>query len=129
MRIADDLSEGVSTFYAELQRIKGIIDECKGKKTLFLIDEMFRGTNSKDRLEGAQTVIKSLESEGSIGLVTTHDLALCDLAKANERVVNYSFSEEYVDDEIVFDYKLRVGKSDSTNARFLMGKLGIEVEE
>ena len=129
MRISDDLSEGVSTFYAELQRIKGIIDECKGKKTLFLIDEMFRGTNSKDRLEGAQTVIKSLESEGSIGLVTTHDLALCDLANDHERVANYSFSEEYSDDEIVFDYKLRVGKSDSTNARFLMGKLGIETPE
>jgi len=126
MRISDDLSEGVSTFYAELQRIKGIIDECKGKKTLFLIDEMFRGTNSKDRLEGAKIVIKSLESEGSIGLVTTHDLALCDLANEHDRVANYSFSEEYVDDEILFDYKLQKGQSDSTNARFLMEKLGIE---
>lgn len=125
MRVSDDLSEGVSTFYAELKRIKGIIDDCKGKTTLFLIDEMFRGTNSKDRLEGAQTVIKSLDSEGSVGLVTTHDLALCNLEDDYTRVKNYSFSEKYEKDEIVFDYKLNYGKSDSTNAKFLMNKLGI----
>ena len=129
MRVADNLSEGVSTFYAELERIKGIIDECKGEQTIFLIDEMFRGTNSKDRLEGARTVIKSLEEQGAIGLVTTHDLELCNLAD-NGRISNYSFSETYEDNEIVFDYKLRQGKSDSTNARFLMNKLGIvEAEE
>ena len=129
MRISDDLSEGVSTFYAELMRIKGIIDDCKGRRTLFLIDEMFRGTNSKDRLEGAQTVIKSLESEESIGLVTTHDLALCDLENDEfARVRNYNFSESYENDEIIFDYKLRKGRSNTTNAKFLMNKLGIEVE-
>ena len=128
MRVVDDLSEGVSTFYAELKRVKGIINDCKGKKTLFLIDEMFRGTNSKDRLEGALAVIKTLESEDSVGLVTTHDLALCDLAD-NERIKNYNFSERYENDEIIFDYILMPGKSESTNARFLMNKLGIEVAE
>ncbi|MCL2565091.1 MAG: hypothetical protein FWE24_04685 [Defluviitaleaceae bacterium] len=128
MRVVDDLSEGVSTFYAELKRVKNIINDCKGKKTLFLIDEMFRGTNSKDRLEGALAVIKNLESEDSIGLVTTHDLALCDLAD-NERIKNYNFSEKYENDEIIFNYILNIGKSESTNAKFLMNKLGIEIPE
>ena len=126
MRVFDDLSKGVSTFYAELKRIKSIIDDAKGEHTLFLIDEMFRGTNSNDRLEGARTVIKDLENKGSIGLVTTHDLALCEL-EDNERIKNYSFSEEYEGSEITFDYKLRPGRSDTTNAKFLMNKLGIEV--
>ena len=127
MRVFDDLSKGVSTFYAELKRIKGIIDDAKGACTLFLIDEMFRGTNSNDRLEGAKTVIKDLENKGSIGLVTTHDLTLCDLDD-NERIKNYSFSEAYEGDEIIFDYKLISGRSDTTNAKFLMNKLGIDVE-
>jgi len=127
MRVLDDLSKGVSTFYAELKRIKVIIDNAKGEDTLFLIDEMFRGTNSNDRLEGARTVIKDLELKGSIGLVTTHDLALCDL-EDNKRIKNYSFSENYEGSEIIFDYKLNAGRSDTTNARFLMNKLGITVE-
>ena len=124
MRNFDNLAAGVSTFYAELERVKGIINTCKDGKSLFLIDEIFRGTNSNDRLEGAASVIKNLDGEGAIGLITTHDLELCNVAD-NGRIVNYSFNERYENNDIVFDYKLNRGKSDTTNAKFLMNKLGI----
>lgn len=126
MRIADDLSEGVSTFYAELKRIKGIIELAKkDSNTIFLIDEIFRGTNSVDRLSGAQAVISRLNALGVIGIITTHDLTLCDLANQHYRISNYSFSEHYKDNKILFDYKLKPGKSNTTNAKYLMEMLGI----
>lgn len=124
MRISDDLNEGVSTFYAELKRIKAIIDEAnKNKRILFLIDEIFRGTNSIDRLYGAKTVINKLNNLKVIGMVSTHDLELCELA--NSRIKNYSFSEHYKNNEILFDYKIKEGKSQTTNAKHLMSMLGI----
>ncbi len=126
MRVTDDLSEGVSTFYAELKRIKGIIDLAKTEKnTIFLIDEIFRGTNSSDRLSGAKTVISKLNELGVIGMITTHDLTLCDLANKYLRILNYSFSEHYKDKKICFDYILKPGKSNTTNAKFLMEMIGI----
>jgi len=127
MRIADDLSEGISTFYAELCRIKGIIELAKHSRDnmIFLIDEIFRGTNSVDRLSGAKTVISRLESLGATGIITTHDLELCDIADNHVRIENYSFSEEYHNGEIHFDYKLKRGKSITTNAEYLMRMVGI----
>ena len=126
MRIADDLSEGISTFYAELKRVKGILDMAKKEpNTLFLIDEIFRGTNSVDRLMGAKTILKKLEELDIVGIITTHDLELCELARVNPRIKNYSFSEHYSENEIHFDYKLNVGKSLTTNAKYLMKMLDI----
>lgn len=126
MRIADDLNEGISTFYAELKRIKRILDaaECD-HNTLFLIDEIFRGTNSVDRLSGAKTVITKLNQLKAIGMVTTHDLELCDLQQTVPHVQNYSFSEYYENRKICFDYKIRPGKSRTTNAKYLMELIGI----
>ncbi|WP_142414079.1 MutS family DNA mismatch repair protein [Hathewaya massiliensis] len=127
MRITDDLNNGISTFYAELMRIKEIIKESKENKSMiFLIDEIFRGTNSLDRILGAKTVLGNLNSEGIIGAITTHDLELCELEKYS-RIVNYHFSEHYKDDKIYFDYKLKNGKSTTTNAKFLMKIVGIDV--
>ncbi|MCL2846251.1 MAG: hypothetical protein FWE38_01010 [Firmicutes bacterium] len=126
MRIADDLNSGVSTFYAELKRIKGIIDFSSGPRPLFLIDEIFRGTNSVDRLDGARSVIAELEKLGASGLVSTHDLELCDLAKLNKRIHNRHFSEYYRDNKIHFDYKLKDGVSKTTNAKHLMELIGIK---
>lgn len=127
MRITDDLNNGISTFYAELMRIKEIIKESKENKSMiFLIDEIFRGTNSLDRILGAKTVLGNLNSEGIIGAITTHDLELCELDKYS-RIVNYHFSEHYKDDKIYFDYKLKNGKSTTTNAKFLMKIVGIDV--
>lgn len=126
MRIADDLNEGISTFYAELRRVKSILDAAqKDQFTLFLIDEIFRGTNSVDRLEGASAVISKLSTLGVIGMITTHDLELCTLEKRVRRIKNYSFSEHYEEGRICFDYKLKPGKSTTTNAKFLMEWIGI----
>lgn len=126
MRLSDDLNEGISTFYAELKRIKLIMDLAKEKEnTLFLIDEIFRGTNSVDRLFGAKEVLSQLNELGVSGLITTHDLDLCHLSDDQKRFTNYSFSEQYKDGKIQFDYKLKEGPSTTTNAKYLMEMLGL----
>ncbi|MCL2560657.1 MAG: hypothetical protein FWE07_09235 [Turicibacter sp.] len=126
MRIADDLSEGISMFYAELTRIKGIIEMARAEpEMLFLIDEVFRGTNSVDRLVGARTILKKLDELGVVGMITTHDLELCEIADDFVRMKNYSFSERYTDDEIHFDYEMKKGVSTTTNAKYLMKMMGI----
>lgn len=126
MRIADDLNEGVSTFYAELKRIRDIIAFARQQKgTLFLIDEIFRGTNSVDRLFGARTVLRQLAALHTVGLLSTHDLELCDLSNEYDNVKNYSFSETYKDGKILFDYIMEEGPSQTTNAKYLMEMVGI----
>lgn len=126
MRIADDLNQGISTFYAELKRIKAIIDKARQRPDLFfLIDEIFRGTNSEDRLFGANAVIRELSARNVMGIITTHDLSLCDLAQQHLNIKNYSFSESYRDNEMYFEYLLHQGKSNTTNAKFLMEQVGI----
>ena len=126
MRLTDDLSGRISTFYAELQRVKSILDAAQRDKTvLFLIDEIFRGTNSVDRLVGAQAVLRRLEALGVSGMITTHDLEICRLAEETPRVVNSCFCETYHGDEIEFDYKRRDGVAKTTNGRFLLRKIGI----
>ncbi len=129
MRISDDLSKGLSTFYVELTRIKTILDFLPQKDPmLFLIDEIFRGTNSNDRIIGAKTVLKNLDKEWCSGLISTHDFELCDLEEVNkDRIRNYHFREDYTDNKIHFDYKLRDGRSDTTNAKYLMKMVGIDI--
>jgi DNA mismatch repair ATPase MutS len=127
MRITDDLKNGISTFYGELVRIKEIIEGAKNNKNMiFLIDEIFRGTNSKDRITGAEAVIKNLSRSGVIGALTTHDLELCNLSEY-DGIKNYHFSEYYKENKIYFDYKLKTGKSNTTNAKYLMKIVGIEI--
>lgn len=130
MRINDDLGSGISTFYAELLRIKMIIDFAKSheKNMIFLIDELFRGTNSKDRLTGAIHVLKALNLDWVSGLISTHDIELCELENEDHgRIRNYHFSESYSENKIHFDYKLRPGRSTTTNARYLMRMVGIDI--
>lgn len=128
MRITDDVKEGISTFYGELIRIKEIIKTSKmDKNMIFLIDEIFRGTNSRDRIAGAEAVLNQLEASGVIGAITTHDLELCTIE--NKRIINYHFEEHYEDNKILFDYKLRNGKSTTTNAKYLMKIVGIELKD
>ncbi|MDD3959457.1 MAG: hypothetical protein PHF65_04595 [Oscillospiraceae bacterium] len=127
MRIADNLEAGLSTFYAELLRIERIIGKSKSPlPMLFLIDEIFRGTNSKDRTDGAQIVIKNLLRPWVIGLMSTHDYQLCDTVKEDEGISFYHFSETYDEDGIHFDYRLAPGVSTAANARYLMKMVGIE---
>ena len=119
MKPPDNLKQNVSTFYAELLRIKRIIDS--EKPMLFLIDEIFAGTNSEDRIEGAKEVLLHLSKKQNLGLVTTHDLEVCKTEGFN----NYHFSESYINHEINFDYKIKPGISTTRNAKVLMKMVGI----
>ena len=127
MRIADDLGEGLSTFYSELLRIEKIISKANAKEPLlFLIDEIFRGTNSRDRTDGAKIVLQNLSRNWIIGIMSTHDYELCSYEFQNGiKISNYHFSESYDDLGIHFDYHLSSGISESTNARYLMKMIGI----
>jgi DNA mismatch repair ATPase MutS len=131
MRISDDLGSGISTFYAELLRIKKIIEHSKMERPMiFLIDEVFRGTNSNDRITGALSVLKNLNKRWVMGLVSTHDFELCSLENdVDIRAVNYHFMERYLDRKIYFDYAIRPGRCYSTNAKYLMQMVGIELIE
>jgi Flp pilus assembly protein TadB len=127
MRLRDDLEKRVSSFYAELLRIKGIVEAAKaGGRVLFLVDEIFRGTNSRDRHEGAETVLRRLHDLGASGLVSTHDLELARLQEmAPGHFRNAHFQESYVDGEIRFDFRLREGVSKTTNAMHLIRMAGL----
>lgn len=128
MRTKDNLEESISSFYAEILRIKILIEASKkGEKIFFLLDEIFKGTNSKDRHTGAIVLIKQLIQYGGVGLVSTHDLELCDLERENKSIINYNFREFYENDKIKFDYILRKGKSETQNAIHLMKLAGIEI--
>ncbi len=129
MRISDDLNSGISTFYAELIRIKMIIDfSKKEQEMLFLIDEVFRGTNSLDRATGGRNVLLNLNKPWVIGLISTHDYELCDLENDKSgRIINDHFIESYCDDEIKFDYLLKPGPCKTSNAQYLMKMAGIEI--
>jgi DNA mismatch repair ATPase MutS len=131
MRVSDDLEKNISSFYAELLRIKKIVEASKGDKQIFfLLDEIFKGTNSTDRHTGAKILINKLNKEGALGLVSTHDLELEELEKeSGGRIKNYHFTEYYKDGKIYFDYKLQKGVSTTRNAIYLIKMAGIDVEE
>lgn len=130
MRIADDLEHGISTFYAELLRIKSMIEASKENTPLLLcIDEIFRGTNSADRIIGAKAAIEHLTSPHCITLVTTHDFELCHLKAADGTPVeNLHFEESYENDELHFDFKVKPGRCHTTNAKYLLKMAGILTE-
>ncbi|WP_019553872.1 MutS family DNA mismatch repair protein [Propionispira raffinosivorans] len=127
MRIEDDISKGISTFYAELLRIKGMVEFSKSHQPmLILIDEIFKGTNSADRIIGAAETIRKLTNPWSITFVSTHDFELCRLAESEHiPITNYHFEEYYTDNEIHFDYKLKPGQCQTTNAKYLLKMAGI----
>ena len=131
MRLSDDLNSGISTFYAELLRIKMIINNSKKEQPMiFLIDEVFRGTNSRDRVIGARNVLLNLNKSWILGLISTHDFELCELENGNGgRIINYHFTETYSKNSITFDYKLRTGRCTTTNAKYLMRMVGIDILE
>ncbi|MBR3499132.1 MAG: DNA mismatch repair protein MutS [Selenomonadaceae bacterium] len=126
IRVNDDISQGVSTFYAELLRIKSMIEYTeKNLPMLACIDEIFKGTNVNDRVIGAKEAIRRLTNDRSITLVTTHDFQLCDMVSENTKISNAHFEEYYVGDEIKFDFKLRKGRTHTTNAKYLLRMAGI----
>jgi len=132
VRVADSLAEGASHFYAELVRIKEVVDAARQepRRILYLLDEMLHGTNSKERYVGAVSVIRWLSSQASVGIVTTHDLALAAVSGELPAgtVTQRHFGDEVVGDQIRFDYHLREGPIQSTNALRLMRAVGIDIE-
>jgi DNA mismatch repair ATPase MutS len=140
LRIQDSLRDGRSRFYAELTRIRALTDTAARSAThapsddespplLFLLDELFHGTNSHDRVAGAAAVLRSLIDSGAIGLITTHDLALAAVAgELAPRAVNVHFDDWIDGDEMRFDYRMKPGPVQRSNALALMRIVGLEVE-
>jgi DNA mismatch repair ATPase MutS len=130
MRVSDNLEQSISSFYAEILRIKKIVHAAKNDKPVFfLLDEIFKGTNSHDRHQGAIALINQLQKEGALGLVSTHDLELGELERESKgQIRNYHFREYYENQEIRFDYKLRTGISTTRNALYLIKLAGIEMD-
>ena len=131
LRIEDSLQEGRSRFFAEITRIRMLADLAAGPvPLLFLLDELFHGTNSHDRLLGAAGVLRSLLARGAIGLITTHDLALTAIADAlAPRAANVHFADRFEGGEILFDYRLRPGPVTRSNAVALMRAVGLDVDQ
>jgi hypothetical protein len=129
IRVQDSLLRGNSRFYAEISKIRGIVGEAgEALPLLFLMDEIFGGTNSNDRRIGAAAVIRTLIEHGAVGLVTTHDLALSAIAEEPAlKAVNVHFEDDYRDGKIFFDYHLKPGMLERGNALALMRSIGLEV--
>ncbi|WMJ71831.1 hypothetical protein RCC89_01395 [Cytophagaceae bacterium ABcell3] len=130
MRTKDSLQENTSSFYAELKRLRQLLELVgKGTKVFFMLDEILKGTNSADRHNGAMALVRQLKKEGVSGLVSTHDLELASLEEEDpQHISNLNFSSDIKDGELFFDYKLKEGVCTSFNASLLMKKMGINME-
>jgi hypothetical protein len=129
LRVFDSLKEGHSHFYNEIRRLRSIVELTRGARAvLFLLDEILHGTNSHDRRIGAEAVVRSLVGRGALGLVTTHDLALAQIAdELGARARNVHFEDQVVDGAMHFDFRMRPGVVTRSNALALMRAIGLEV--
>ena len=130
LRVGDSLEEGLSYFYAEVKRLKGIlvaVAHAESNPVLFLIDEIFKGTNNRERLLGSEAFIRELSRGCGLGLVTTHDLELARLEAELPGITNVHFQETVGDKELKFDYRLRPGPCPTTNALRIMAMEGLPV--
>jgi DNA mismatch repair ATPase MutS len=129
MRVTDNLEESTSTFYAELKRLKLIIEYCNRHENVFLLlDEILRGTNSIDRHTGSVALLRQLLKQDASGILATHDLELTQLASEFPgHMHNFHFDVAVKKDELYFDYSLKEGVCQSMNATILMKKIGIEL--
>jgi hypothetical protein len=129
IRIQDSLQEGISHFYAEILRLRQVLElTSSSTPVLFLLDEILHGTNSHDRRIGAEAVVRGLVDRGAVGFITTHDLALSKLADAMDgSAANVHFEDQIVDGKIQFDYVMRDGVVKKSNALDLMRSIGLEV--
>jgi hypothetical protein len=129
MRVADNLSESTSTFYAELKKLETIITQVKaGSPVFILLDEILRGTNSLDRHTGSDALIRQLIKAGSVAVLATHDVELAALENHYpQHIRNYHFDVQVAGEELYFDYALKPGVCQSLNASILMKKIGIDL--
>ena len=131
IRVSDSVTDGFSYFYAEVRRLKALLDALEAEHPyplFFLIDEIFKGTNNRERLIGSRAYIRALVGRNGMGLISTHDLELVQLADEIPQVRNAHFREEVVDGRMVFDYRLRPGPCPTTNALKIMQLEGLPVE-
>ena len=130
LRVGDALGEGLSYFYAEVKRLKSLLvamEDHGQPPVLFLIDEIFKGTNNRERLLGSEAFIRALTAGRGLGLVTTHDLQLTGLERDAHGITNVHFQETVGEKELTFDYRLRPGPCPTTNALRIMAMEGLPV--
>lgn len=132
IRVTDSLSDGISYFYAEVQRLKTLLEELKRDQPvplLYLIDEIFRGTNNRERLIGSRAYIRAVTGYQGVGVLSTHDLELVHLEDSIPQITNMHFAETITDGRMLFDYRLRPGPCPTTNALTIMRMEGLPVDD
>ncbi|MEM9648156.1 MAG: DNA mismatch repair protein MutS, partial [Bacteroidota bacterium] len=125
MRTTDSLADEESYFFSELKRLKFIMEEMGKDKYFIVLDEILKGTNSKDKALGSQKFVGKLVRMGGTGIIATHDLSLCTVAAEHKKVSNYFFNARIVDGELFFDYQFQEGICQNMNASFLLKKMGL----
>jgi hypothetical protein len=131
LNVSDSVTDGISYFYAEVKRLKALLSELEREGSVplcYLIDEIFRGTNNRERYIGSRAYIRALVGQSGLGLIATHDLELVKLADEFPEIKNYHFREEVVNGQMTFDYRLRPGPCPTTNALKIMQLAGLPVE-
>ncbi len=132
IQISDSLADGISYFYAEVKRLQRLLSEAEREHPLplfFFIDEIFRGTNNRERIIGSRAFVSALAGKAGVGLIATHDLELAKLAEQVPTIKNYHFGDEFVDGRLVFDYTLQPGPCPTTNALKIMALEGLIASE
>jgi hypothetical protein len=132
IRISDSITDGLSYFYAEVKCLKRLLESLEGDRPwplLYLIDEIFRGTNNQERMIGSRAYVRALIGREGVGFVATHDLELTHLADLSPDVHNYHFRDHIIDGKMGFDYRLHPGPCPTTNALRLMALEGLPVDE
>jgi DNA mismatch repair ATPase MutS len=130
MMVSDSVTNGISYFYAEVKRLKTLLSALESDHPLplfFFIDEIFRGTNNRERFIGSQSYVQALVGQHGVGLISTHDLELARLAEQFSQVTNYHFRDDFAAGQMVFDYVLRPGPCPTTNALKIMQMEGLPV--
>jgi hypothetical protein len=126
MRLSDSLSDSESYFFAEIKRLRQIMDALQDQRAFVLLDEILRGTNSDDKQMGTIKVIKRMMGFNAVGAIATHDIEVCDTAlEYPENLVNRCFEVQIIDNELYFDYQLRDGICKNKSATFIMEKMGV----
>ncbi|WP_419213697.1 MutS-related protein [Maribacter sp. X9] len=125
MRTTDSLTDDESYFFSELKRLRFIVDEIQTDRYFIVLDEILKGTNSTDKALGSKKFLERLVKSKSTGIIATHDLSLCEVAKEHPAVKNYYFDAEIIDNELHFDYTFKDGICQNMNASFLLKKMGI----
>lgn len=132
IKVSDSVTDGISYFYAEVKRLKALLlelEKADKRPLFFLIDEIFRGTNNRERLIGSRAYVRALTAKNGMGVVSTHDLELVTLAESISQISNYHFEESIQDGRMVFDYLLRPGPSPTTNALKIMALEGLPLDD